>query len=130
MYENSNIKIIGLCETWLDDSNKDLYKINGYNSVHVNRNNNRGGGVSLFIRSNISYTLRSDLSAKFVQAESVVIEIELNNKHVIIGEIYRPPHTNIPSFIENLNDILSAVDIDNLECYLMGDMNIDCMKCT
>ena len=41
--------MIGLTETWLNPSNIDAYGIDGYNHVGITRNNQHGGGVSLFI---------------------------------------------------------------------------------
>ena len=49
----NNFKFIGLCETWLNEFNHELYNIEGYSSVHNVRSKRRGGGVTLFIEQNI-----------------------------------------------------------------------------
>ena len=38
-------KFIELSETWLNESNKLLYNLHGYNSIHKTRMNKPGGGV-------------------------------------------------------------------------------------
>ena len=136
MYNNSNVKVIGFSETWLTNHNIDLYKLNGYNAIHKTRNTGRGGGVSLFVHSKLQYTQRCDLSARFTHAESIFIELLLpqgspsNSKKIIVAEIYRPPQTDaIDEFVEQLNEILTIIDNDNIECFLMGDINIDILKC-
>ena len=47
--------VIGITETWLSDSNSDLYTIDGYNFIETHRRERSGGGVGVFLRSNILY---------------------------------------------------------------------------
>ena len=53
--------IIGLAETWLNDSSCKSYGINGYKSVEKHRSW-MGGGVTLFIRDNLTFSERNDLA--------------------------------------------------------------------
>ena len=41
---NINFSVIGLSETWLTDSNHDLYSLSGYNYVENHRSEKAGGG--------------------------------------------------------------------------------------
>jgi len=105
-------KFIGLSETWLNESNKLLYNLHGYNSIHKTRTNKRGGSVSLYIDENIMYTERDDLCNIFSDtSESIFIEIPKDvfksGKQIMDGEIYRPPNNNsIESFNKKLEDLL------------------------
>ena len=48
-----------VCETWAKDNSDIFLEIAGYNFLSIARSS-RGGGVALYIRSNISYVRRDD----------------------------------------------------------------------
>ena len=53
---------IGISETWVTASNKDLLNIPGYSHEQCIRSNHkRGGGTSLYIHNQIQYKTRDDL---------------------------------------------------------------------
>ena len=56
--DNLNIRfdVIGISENWLTAENKELYNIHDYEHISNIRPNRPGGGVSLFVASNIKYT--------------------------------------------------------------------------
>ena len=123
-------KIIGLSETWLKDYNKEQYNIHGYNSVHNVRTQQKGGGVALLVDKNIEYKLRTDICECLTDvAEIVFIEISKNvfqtSKNLIIGELYKPPNTNINQFNTKLETLLTNLGNENAYCFLMGDFNIN-----
>ena len=94
--------IIGLSETWLNESNFSLYNIVGYNHVYKYREKKSGGGVSMYIKESLHYTSREDLSIFNNIIESVFIEIQKDNfntpHNILIGTIYRPPNKDIKLF--------------------------------
>ena len=120
-------QIIGLTETWLNDTNDDLYKLDNYDFVNVNRTSKCGGGVGIYIKKGIQYKIRRDLNINDENIiESAFIEIiSLQKKNIIIGVIDRPPNSNFNLFENEINKILSKTDKENKICYLMGDFNID-----
>ena len=67
---------IGLSETWLNNSNKNLYNLPMYDSEHFIRENKRGGSVSLMINKLIPYTNRVDLVPNNAHFEAVFVETE------------------------------------------------------
>ena len=54
---NVNFDIIGISETWLNETYKDSFNLNGYNYVPLVRQDRIHGGVSLFISASISYRI-------------------------------------------------------------------------
>ena len=52
-----------------------------------------------------------------------------NGKNILIGVIYRPPSSSINDFMIYLQDFLSDPIFVNKDSYLVGDFNIDLMKC-
>ena len=127
---NNQFQIIGLTETWLNDNNDDLFKLDNYDFVNVNRSNKIGGGVGIYITNQIKYKLRTDLNTSIENViESVFIEIiTAVGKNIIVCLIYRPPNNKIDLFENNVNNILGKIDKENKICYLMGDFNIDLLK--
>ena len=58
--------------------------------------------------------------------------LKFKNKIVTCGVIYRSPQTNselFSEFTDNLSSTLSKLNINNSNCYIMGDFNIDLLAC-
>ena len=123
-------QLIGLTETWLNDTNKDLFKLKNYDFVNMNRSTKIGGGVGIYIANQINYKIRSDLNLSDENIiESIFIElVTAVGKNIIVGVIYRPPNSKFDSFENKMNQILGKIDQENKICYLMGDFNIDLLK--
>ena len=65
--------------------------------------------------------------------ESLFVKVKLtDSKHLLIGNINRPPQTNILEFTTHLNDILVKIkddkELKTCELILVGDFNIDLLK--
>ena len=129
---NHTFTIIGITETWLynRDQNSDYINISGYNFFQESRDDRSGGGIGLFIKSNINFKQRKDIAVFDSQSiESLFIEImRPNQKNAIIGIIYRPSSADLSLFMDNLNSILSKFTKEQNDCYLVGDFNIDLLK--
>ena len=127
---NIPLDIIGLTETWLNDTNEDLFKLENYDFINMNRSGKNGGGIGIYIKQGIKYKLRADINISTeTTIESIFIElITAVGKNVIIGVIYRPPNNKIDSFENIMNQILGKIDKENKIGYLMGDFNIDLLK--
>ena len=126
--------VIGFTETWLSpDNNEDLYGLPGYAHIGKHRSVRIGGGVSIFIKENIPFIARTDLDIFNETIESVFIEIDKDyvgrNKNIIIGVLYRPPDTDVHIFSSYVSDIQDKIKRQGRICYLMGDYNIDLLKC-
>ena len=112
-----------LCETWLDESVTDSeIDIQDYHVVRKDRNRN-GGGVLIYIRSDIAFNTRSDLINDSIEAIWVDILLP-KTKPILVGSIYRPPNDN--NFTEELDETFKKIDT-NQETYILGDINI-CTK--
>ena len=134
-----DFKVLALTETWLK-SHHTNYTIPNYNIELDNRENNRGGGVCLYIHTSAQYKLRNDLklTQKFnskhskdkksshKEVNSIFVEIQKGSsmtKHNIIGCIYRPPCYPLAEFNELLSDMLNNVQRENKHIYITGDFN-------
>ena len=71
-----HFSVIGISETWSSENNADLYDLSWYVTIKCCRKERRGGGVSLYIRDEIPFTTRSDLTYFDTEMESIFIEID------------------------------------------------------
>ena len=116
--------LIGISELY-KFSNDDRIKLQGYHTI-IGRNRDDGprGGVGLFIKDNINFIIREDISVFIPHViETIFIEI--------VGVIYRPntePIADLFIYTSNLYDIMDTVNQENKLCVIMGDMNVDLLK--
>ena len=91
---DKNFDILSINETRLDgtiDNNE--VNITGYDLIRKDRNRN-GGGVAIYIRNVIPYTICNHLLSSTVEA--ICIEINKpNSKPLLISTWYRPPDAKI-----------------------------------
>ena len=122
--------IILLCETFLSEFNHSRYHFDKYNIVSNFRKNRRGGGVSILVKSQITYIKRSDLEI-FEEGmfESIFIEImQKGNNSIIVGEIYRVPGTREANFLDNYESILEKIRFEHKKVIIGTDQNLDYLK--
>ena len=129
---NIDFSIIAFSETWLKRDNEQCYGMHGYNAEYNSRPAKVGGGVSLFIKEGIEYTIRSDLCNMSNVAETLFIEIDKDvfghDNNIIVGVLYRPPDTDMTRFNDFINDLTSTIKTESKSCYILGDYNINLLK--
>ena len=126
---NNKFSIIGISETWLQDSSHTV-DIEGYNFVHNYRPDRSGGGVGLYLTTELEYKFRNDLTfPSQTSVESLFVEItNVKGKNIIVGIVYRPPRQNVNDFNNNLNLLMEMISKENKVCYLIGDFNLDLLN--
>ena len=94
MLNTQKFDIMTLSETWLRDNPHllDYVKIDGCEVKFRNREHTRGGGVGLYIRSDIKYKLRNDIVNTNTDIEHLWLEVTLRNKNsnLLLGIFYQP----------------------------------------
>ena len=124
-------KIVAVSETNLTSSNVDVYGIEGYDHVYKPKSVRHRGGVSLFIKSDLSYKTRDDLGEFNDNVESLFVEIDKTrfneDKNVVAGVVYRP-HGNCKGFLDYMRKLLHTLRSENKNYYIEGDFNIDLFK--
>ena len=114
---------IYISETWLDDSVFDSeLSILNYNIYRRDRNRH-GGGVCLYIRSDIAFNTREDLQHQ--DLESLWIELLLpKTKPILLAAIYRPPKQN--DFYTILEELcMNSTHFSKYDTFIIGDFNSD-----
>ena len=108
-------------------------KIDGYEVKFRNREHTEGGGVGLYIRSNIKYKLRNNIVNTNTDIEHLCLEVTLRNKNsnLLLGIFYQPNFDNLAKskWLHKFDDILSyACSRWNKSIVICGDMNFDLSK--
>ena len=89
-------------------------------------NGKNGGGVFIYIRSNINFQLRADLSPN--NLEFLTVEITRpRSKPFLVSTWYRPPQSS-PDLFSTFERIFDNIDAENLELCLMGVLNCNLLS--
>ena len=102
----NRFSVIGISETWLKDIHDPLIQIQNYIVEGFCSHNKRGGGVALYIKQDLAYSICNDLSVNDSEIESCFIElVNLHKANVIIGIVYKPPCASCDNFTDHFNEI-------------------------
>ena len=124
---NKHIDLIAFNETRLDSSiNDNTVHINNYDLIRKDRSRNAGGVCIFFLRNSINYKIRHDLIPP--ELECVCIEIiKPHSRPFLVSTVYGPPSAP-PEFFDNLEKLVKAIDDENKEMYILGDLNCDMLR--
>ena len=131
-----NIRIDAIClqETWLGaNDSSSLYQLDNYHCIFKPKHCSSHAGLAIYLLETYEYKVL-DLSRNSDIWESLLVEIPASkqNKHIILGNIYKPPkennNTNIETFISELTSDLYNLDRLNTNVILAGDFNINLLQ--
>ncbi len=126
---NHEVDLILLCETFLNDTNKNSVSIDGYTLREDHRQTMTQGGVAIYINNKLQFIPRPDLSI-FDEGvfESYFIEVTAESRNIIVGEVYRIPNTNQNSFLERYQSIIDKIKLEKKDIVIGTDQNLDYLK--
>ena len=116
---------ICLSETYLDSTTPDnLLEIDGYNLVRADHPDNiKRGGVCIYYKESLPVRV---ISLPYLK-EGLVLEMNDNNKKMIVSVIYRSPSQNnreFDSFLLNFEQLLSDISThEPTVSIITGDFN-------
>ena len=95
------------------------------------RHKKTGGGVSLFLTSNMIYSRRNDIIFNF-EINSGTVDIEkrqINGQsNISLTLVFRPPNTDCSLIFDDLERNISILFAENRHVFLFGDFNLDTLK--
>ena len=128
------VQVIVVTEVNLHSSMIASFYLTGFQKFYVLRERTvarggPGGGIVVFCRDNL---VVSEIAPRNVSSFECILlevkEIDSNFKCILLS-IYRPPDGNLREFLSELETLVGSVGReDNL--ILLGDINIDLLKCT
>ena len=127
--EYANLDLVCLTETWLQDHIHDnIVDISGFNLLRRDRKEGTHGGVCMFVRDNIRYSLLDFLDDP--SFEVLWVKIRPNRlprgfSSIIVGIVYHPPSSNDLSMLNYQLDCFSTIEsrYPNSGILLLGDFN-------
>jgi hypothetical protein len=124
--ESTKASIIGVTETWLDNTISDSEISIPDFSIVRNDRDRHGGGVCVYVKDNINFNCRNDIFD--VTLETIFLDIVLpKTKPIIVGICYRPPTcTNFFSKLEEC--IVNSERYIDLEIIILGDFNVNVLN--
>ena len=123
-YQSINIDCIVLSETFLNKHNSKNYPIPWYSDFHLYRDNKRGSGVSIYVKTSLCTHPKIILSQMDEHIEALGIRLKMKQTALTIAAIYRPPNQSKNEFINSLKTLMNHHHFDNKTIYA-GDFNID-----
>ena len=121
--------IIGISETKEpSDGFLNNVTLDGYD-LHSKYSNSAAGGVAIYLRSNLDYIIRDNLSIVEDEFETLWVEIK-NNKfqNVLRCCAYRDPNTDVEKFINYMDRIMTKIVKENKLGFCMGDFNVNLLN--
>ena len=89
-------------------------------------NGSHGGGVCIYVCANLNFKIRNDLQSEIF--ENLIVEmIKPQSKSILVSTWYRPPDSPVSYFTE-FERMVGLLDTDNLEYFVLGDLNVDFKK--
>ena len=122
------IDVISFCETRLNSTLANVYKIPAYSAFHNGRNTH-GGGVSVYVKDCFSPTLVENLCATDNYMESIAVELSMGRMKNLVLSLYRPPKSDFRTFLAKLETMLLwSRQKSYSKLYVIGDLNINMLK--
>ena len=131
---NHEFQILGITESWLTNNdflNDSTFTIPQYTKCSLERSADKnGGGICAYIHETITYKCRPDISNSNKDIENLFLEcVNTNGKNFVVGIFYRPPNGDPKNFSKELDKIHRILCKEDKKIILMGDFNMDCLKC-
>lgn len=105
----NGISILALSEIKIDaEVHHSLYSLKGFHAPVLNFRTRRGGGVAIYIKSNIPFSHATDLENDGF--ETVWVRIKVKKETIVLCSCYLPPHASSEKqneFLDYLTDSVS-----------------------
>ena len=125
--ELSDHDIICIAETKLSHDFKTCkLEIDGYKEPYrKDRDINNGGGLMIYVKTNIHSIRRQDLEDQF--CENIWLEIRSLNKTFLVGLFHRPPNSR-SEYWDSFESNIESVSVQNCDLIILGDFNHDMLQ--
>ena len=129
------IDIIALTETWHTEGNQNFIPglLTGYQNYEGISGSTLKGGCGFYIKSNISFVVRQELTKKLSYSQSKYesnwIEIMHTSKeNPVVGVVYRHPKQKDTDFLQYLKQTFKTLSKKKKKVILTGELNINLLN--
>ena len=119
--------IICVSETWINQARPLLHSLNNYSFINQ-PNDGHAGGAGIFINKELNFNIIEDYSLNLDQCEDIWINLQINNKTLIICSIYRHPTNNFQNFQQKFLQTIETLNSQNKTFIISGDLNINLLS--
>ncbi|KAJ8980533.1 hypothetical protein NQ317_008330 [Molorchus minor] len=99
--------------------------INGYSVIRCDSASRHTGGVTIFVKDSINFSVFKTFAVEGV-LWCKVIKVHMGYScQTLIGCIYRSPSGSEAAFLDYFESICDSIFATNMKCVLVGDFNID-----
>ena len=122
--------VIGIAETNVGKNElASLFKMDNYKSFYGEKNSDKskGSGVALYVHDAFNAIENEKLSITSPDIEALFLTMNINNKKINIGTVYRSPNGDKDKFFEEFNVLIEQFP-KNTTSIIMGDFNFDLFK--
>lgn len=126
---SKDIHAILISETWFNPSLSSVtYSLPGYNLIRNDRIGMRGGGVAIYLRSHIPFSIinSSPQPPPSNAAEHLLIEVLLSNCKLLLGVFYSP--SSSVDYFASFEDTIDQFSPLYKNTIIMGDFNTCLLK--
>ena len=120
-------EIISISKTKLNPQKTININICNYDFIH-NDSPTNAGGMGLYVKNGLKYSIRKDLNLHLSYCEDIWIEVKSTKQSLILSSIYRHPNSVVANFQNKLCDILLKLENNKVSYKINGDINIDLLN--
>ena len=131
IFEDHNIDVIVLQETWLNLGDKSIYaelRESDFKVSKLERIGKKGGGLATLIRSTITKKVSNFYNYTFEGFDNIVTTIKVDKKCYNIVNLYRPPSGSKAFFLKQFDKFLANIMEKEGIWVIMGDFNLDLLS--
>ena len=127
--QHANLDCVCITESWLRSYIQDnIVALSGFNLVRKDRVDITQGGVCVYIRDNINFTILEDLEDPSFEALWLKLRparLPRGFSCIVLGIIYHPPNNNNPAILDYLWQRLLSIEsrFPNSGLLIVGDFN-------
>ncbi|KAL3268874.1 hypothetical protein HHI36_007963, partial [Cryptolaemus montrouzieri] len=96
-------------------------------SIERRDTSTRGDGVAMYRRGCLRYKVLHKSEENY-SVQQLWVTMQLRNKKVGVGFVYKPPRVNVDTFVTEISDVFDKVFLIVDLLILMGDMNINLLN--
>lgn len=109
------------------DIEENEFNIDGYTTICSRSNSRHTGGVVIYVMNCLGFSIVLNDSVDY-SFWSLVVEIKMLQKSVLVGALYRSPNASPAVFLQYLEDKLGDELLHKQMTVFLGDINIDWQK--